>query len=672
MATINIQEILHPSDSDSIKFEKINYNFDQLVANGGGPAGPTGPQGEKGDHGFTGDKGQKGEQGFKGESGETTSPWKSIIIDADPTTAEYDLTILKPKPDTDRETPVIWLGDPAFRNEDPSNDGDIISRATLNVGRQYNYSSQTFGGPYMALWHDNTKNIVIDSEAASDHTRFNFSPGPYTPDPTNAPDIRLQFNMPTIFDESLRVPYINLDAVAIDGMIRYNQGSDNFEGYVDGAWVQFCMAPCGQGGAVATIEISGGDLTLNPDGTLSTDTISISGGDLDLAIDGTLSSGVTTTTTTEAPTTTTTTEAPTTTTTTEAPTTTTTTTEASVTTTTTTEAPTTTTTTTEAPTTTTTTTVAPEYTSVTVSPTTIDEGDDIVITVTGTTIPTGTQVWVELLPGTVGANPDFSAGVGSGSGSGDPYGGSSGSFSSGAMVTMNASSPTTSVGTATITADADELTEGVETYAATLYSVDSAGIATGGLSASFTINDTSVTPNPEYTLTFNANGGAGTAPNQTGTLPITIQTLPGQFKSRPGYNYAGLNLALDGSGSSFAEGDQYNFPTNDILFAQWNPIVPIVNGSQSYVTIYGAETESITATALNFAGSVGYSFQMDPNDVDASKFPITATGNQVDINYIGTTSGTSCNLIISATGTNLQGSLQTVSTTVPITGFPQN
>ena len=37
---INIQEILHPSDSNSIKFEKINYNFDQILANGGGPVGP--------------------------------------------------------------------------------------------------------------------------------------------------------------------------------------------------------------------------------------------------------------------------------------------------------------------------------------------------------------------------------------------------------------------------------------------------------------------------------------------------------------------------------------------------------------------------------------------------------------------------------------------------------
>ena len=47
---INIKEILHPSDSESIKFEKINYNFDQIVANGGGPMGPKGDKGDQGEH----------------------------------------------------------------------------------------------------------------------------------------------------------------------------------------------------------------------------------------------------------------------------------------------------------------------------------------------------------------------------------------------------------------------------------------------------------------------------------------------------------------------------------------------------------------------------------------------------------------------------------------------
>ena len=67
---INIQEILHPSDSDAIKFEKINYNFDQIVANGGGPTGQKGNQGAQGTKGNTGFKGQKGEQGIQGPQGE--------------------------------------------------------------------------------------------------------------------------------------------------------------------------------------------------------------------------------------------------------------------------------------------------------------------------------------------------------------------------------------------------------------------------------------------------------------------------------------------------------------------------------------------------------------------------------------------------------------------------
>jgi hypothetical protein len=47
---INIQEILYPSDSDSIKWEKVNYNFDQIIATGG----KEGPKGDKGSVGPTG------------------------------------------------------------------------------------------------------------------------------------------------------------------------------------------------------------------------------------------------------------------------------------------------------------------------------------------------------------------------------------------------------------------------------------------------------------------------------------------------------------------------------------------------------------------------------------------------------------------------------------------
>ena len=62
---INIKEIL-TNDSDVIKVDKTNYNFDQLVANGGGPIGIKGQKGELGGVGTTGAKGENGDEGAKG------------------------------------------------------------------------------------------------------------------------------------------------------------------------------------------------------------------------------------------------------------------------------------------------------------------------------------------------------------------------------------------------------------------------------------------------------------------------------------------------------------------------------------------------------------------------------------------------------------------------------
>ena len=73
---INIKE-LFDADSDNIKVEKTNYNFDQILANGGGPIGPKGVQGT------TGNVGQKGDEGDKGDKGDgipnILSPDNAII-----------------------------------------------------------------------------------------------------------------------------------------------------------------------------------------------------------------------------------------------------------------------------------------------------------------------------------------------------------------------------------------------------------------------------------------------------------------------------------------------------------------------------------------------------------------------------------------------------------------
>ena len=54
-----------------------------------------------------------------------------IAIDLDPGDNRDNLTILKPKPDTDKATPVIWIGDSSFFNVDSSAN---ISRADAIIG----------------------------------------------------------------------------------------------------------------------------------------------------------------------------------------------------------------------------------------------------------------------------------------------------------------------------------------------------------------------------------------------------------------------------------------------------------------------------------------------------------------------------------------------------------
>jgi hypothetical protein len=68
---INIKEIFD-GDSQAQQIDKINYNFDQILANGGGPIGATGAQGASGGTGSTGPQGAQGPIGPKGDPGDYT------------------------------------------------------------------------------------------------------------------------------------------------------------------------------------------------------------------------------------------------------------------------------------------------------------------------------------------------------------------------------------------------------------------------------------------------------------------------------------------------------------------------------------------------------------------------------------------------------------------------
>ena len=163
---INIKEILHPNDSDSIKFEKINYNFDQILANGGGPQGIQGGKGEQGQQGSTGVKGEKGEIGAEGPvgpAGITDTPWDIV-----PHTNISSLDILKPKLGSSSKPPVIWIGDQNFdEGASPAMPGETTPNSRITISNDIGTTDN-----YVELWHSNTKRLVTTSAIDGDYTKF--------------------------------------------------------------------------------------------------------------------------------------------------------------------------------------------------------------------------------------------------------------------------------------------------------------------------------------------------------------------------------------------------------------------------------------------------------------------------------------------------------------------
>jgi hypothetical protein len=271
---INIQEILHPSDSDNIKFEKINYNFDQILANGGGLEGSKGQKGSQGIQGLTGADGATGPQGQKGESGESSSPWAKIEVAG--SGANISRTLLKPKPDSDEHTPVIWLGDPAFSNSN-NIDGDSTSRSTLNVGRYFEYDAGSIapypGTGYISLHHDSTKKLHVTSadDDGTDPARIIFQTS--WDGSSNTDDFRIFLNADVVVKQTLKLANNTSNITTYEaGMLRYNPTTKTFQGFVDAdgngaAWTDFCMAPCGVGGGTVGFDDTS-DLNVDTDGNL--------------------------------------------------------------------------------------------------------------------------------------------------------------------------------------------------------------------------------------------------------------------------------------------------------------------------------------------------------------------------------------------------------------------
>jgi uncharacterized repeat protein (TIGR02543 family) len=132
-------------------------------------------------------------------------------------------------------------------------------------------------------------------------------------------------------------------------------------------------------------------------------------------------------------------------------------------------------------------------------------------------------------------------------------------------------------GTAIILADGSGLTKGGYTFSGWNTGADGAGTSYAA-GASFTVTaDITLyakwTPDTaaEYTVTYNVNGGDGTAPSaQTANRGTAIILADGSGLTKEGHTFSGWNSSADGAGTSYAAGASFTVTADITLYAKWS------------------------------------------------------------------------------------------------------
>jgi uncharacterized repeat protein (TIGR02543 family) len=78
-----------------------------------------------------------------------------------------------------------------------------------------------------------------------------------------------------------------------------------------------------------------------------------------------------------------------------------------------------------------------------------------------------------------------------------------------------------------------------------------------------------------YTVTFNANGAAGTTPPAMTADSGSSITLPGSDMSKTGHSFGGWNTSSSGTGSNYTAGSYFPVNGNITLYAQWDRVYTV-------------------------------------------------------------------------------------------------
>ena len=130
-------------------------------------------------------------------------------------------------------------------------------------------------------------------------------------------------------------------------------------------------------------------------------------------------------------------------------------------------------------------------------------------------------------------------------------------------------------------------------------------------------------PATKCTVTFDANGGAGSMDMLTADLGTTV-TLPASTFTRDGYVFAGWNTAADGTGTAIVNGGQLTLGSDATLYAQWKTAdTKFINGIQNNLT---ATTTAGTAPTLPATASVRWSDGSTTNETVTWNTPANYAG----------------------------------------------
>ncbi|RKS85704.1 LPXTG-motif cell wall-anchored protein/uncharacterized repeat protein (TIGR02543 family), partial [Microbacterium sp. AG790] len=110
----------------------------------------------------------------------------------------------------------------------------------------------------------------------------------------------------------------------------------------------------------------------------------------------------------------------------------------------------------------------------------------------------------------------------------------------------------------------------------------------------------------EYTVTFDANGGAGSMAAQVGYEPTS---LTANVFARAGYRFAGWNTAANGSGTSYADRAQFPFSSSGTLYAQWSAEHTVTFDANGGIGSMSGQVEAFPAPlSANVFTREGYEF----------------------------------------------------------------